>query len=68
VPIKSTTTMGGGAGRGEEKRKTKSNRIYRASENIRLIKVFLESLLSESFPSLGVTVHLTLLGCTPALY
>ena len=29
--------MGGGAGRGEEKRKTKSNRIYRASENIRLL-------------------------------
>ena len=29
--------------------------------------VFLESLLSESFPSLGVTVHLTSLGCPPTL-
>ena len=28
---------------------------------------FLESLLSESFPSLGITVHLTSLGCPPTL-
>ena len=28
---------------------------------------FLESLLSESFPSLGVTVHLTSLGCLPTV-
>ena len=28
-----------------------------------MISVFPESLLSESFPSLGVTVHLTSLGC-----
>ena len=28
---------------------------------------FLESLLSESFPSLGVTVHLTSLGCPQTL-
>ena len=42
--------------RGEKK----SKRIYRTSQNIKIINVFLESLLSESFPSLGVTVRLTL--------
>ena len=31
------------------------------------MNVFLESLLSQSFPSLGVTVHLTPLGCPPTL-
>ena len=44
VPIKSTTTTEVG-----EKRK-KSKRIYRTSQNIRIINAFLESLLSESFP------------------
>ena len=29
-----------------------------------MFKCFLESLLSEFFPSLGVTAHLTSLGCT----
>ena len=42
--------------RGEKK----SKRIYRTSQNIKIINVSLESLLSESFPSLGVTVRLTL--------
>jgi len=46
-----------------EKRKKKSKGIHRTSQNIRIINVFLESLLSESFPSLGVTVHFTSLGC-----
>ena len=46
--------MGGGEG--------ESKRIYRTSQNIR-INAFLESLLSESFPLLGVTVHFTSLGC-----
>ena len=55
-----------GAGDGEEKEKT-SKRIYRTSQNIRKINVFLESLLSESFPSLGITVHFTSLGCPSAL-
>ena len=45
----------------------KSKRIYRTSQNIRIINVFLESLLSESFPLLGVTVHLTSVGCPPTL-
>ena len=58
MPIKSTTTMGGGVVGGEEKEK-KSKRIHRTSQNIRRINVFLETLLSESFPSLGVIVHLT---------
>ena len=51
----------------KEKQKTKLKRIYRASQNMRIIHVFLESLLSESFPSLEVTVHLTSLGCPPKL-
>ena len=66
MPIKSTTTMGGGGG-GEKKRKI-SRRIYRTSQKIIIINVFLESLLSESFPMLGLTVHLTSLGCPPTLY
>ena len=53
-------------GGGKEERK-KSKRIYRTSQNIRIINVFLESLLPESFPSLGVTVHPTSLGCPPTL-
>ena len=44
--------MGGG-------NKKKSKGIYRTSQNIRIINVFLESLLSESLPLLRVTVHLT---------
>ena len=55
-------------GRAKENKKIcKSKRIYRTSPNIRIINDFLESLLSESFPSLGVTVHLTSLGCPPTL-
>ena len=61
MPLKSTSTTEGG------KRKKKSKIIYRASENIRITDVFLESLLSESFPSLEVTVHLTSLGCPPVI-
>ena len=52
---------------GEKRKKKKSKRILQSSQNIRIISVFLESLLSESFPSLGVTVHLTSLGCPPTL-
>ena len=54
----------------EEKRRKKiSKRIYRTSQNIRLINVFLESLVSESFALLGVTVtvHLTSPGFPPTL-
>ena len=46
----------------KEKKNKKSKRIYRTSQNIRIINVFLELLLSESFLSLVVTVHLTSLG------
>ena len=49
------------------KKEKKSERIYRTSQNTRIINVFLESLVSESFPSLEVTVHLTSLGCPPTL-
>ena len=55
------TTEGDKKGKKRKKEKI-SKRIYRASENIRIINAFLESLLPESFPSLGVTVHLTSLG------
>ena len=56
----------GGVGKG--KKEKKSERIYRQSQKIRIINVFLESLLSESFPMLGITVHLTSLGCPPTVY
>ena len=46
-------------GRKRGKKEKKSKRIYRTSQNIRIINAFLESLLSESFSSLGVTVYLT---------
>ena len=52
---------------GRKKEKKNSKRIYRTSQNIRITNVLLASLLSESFPSLGVTVHLTSLGCPPTL-
>ena len=58
--------MGSGGGEGlggwgeEKKKEKKSQRIYKTSQNIRMINVFLESLLSEPFSSLGVTVHLNL--------
>ena len=43
-------------------KKKKSKGIYRTGQKMRIINVFLESLLSESFPSLGLTVHLISLG------
>ena len=57
-------------GQGEEKDKKLSKRFYRAkhkNKSKHKNNVFLGSLLSESFPSLGVTVHLTSLGCPPTL-
>ena len=54
-------------GRGREKKRKNPKKIYRTSQNARIINVFSESLLSASFPSLGVTVHLTSLGCPPTL-
>ena len=67
VPVKSTTTIAGGKKEKKKKKCKKSQRIYRISQNIRIVNVFLESLLSESFPSLGVIVHFTALGCPPTL-
>ena len=57
----------GGKKRKKKKKKKKSKRIYRTNQNIRIINVFLESFLSESFLSLGVTVHVSSLGCPPIL-
>ena len=45
-------SMGRGEKKGIKKRK-KFKRIYRTSQNIRIINVFLESLLRESFPLWG---------------
>ena len=56
MPIKLTATT---EGEKTEEKDKKSKKIYRTSQNIRIINVFLESLLSEFFPSLGVTAHLT---------
>ena len=67
MPIKSIIEMGSCVGWGGGKKKKKSRRIYRTSQNMRIINVFPESLLSESFPSLGVTVLLTSLGFTLTL-
>ena len=63
MPIKSTTTTEEGK---KEKKKKKPKRIYRTIESI-IINVFLESLRSESFPLLVVTIHLTSVGCPPTL-
>ena len=52
---------------GKRKKEKESKIIYRTRQNIRIRNVFLESLLSESFPFLGVTVHLTLLGHPPTM-
>ena len=66
MPIKSITTTGRREdGKGGKKKKIQKN--LKNKSNIRIINVFLESLLSESFPSLGVTVHLTSLGCPSTL-
>ena len=46
---------------GRERKKQKSKAIYRTSQNI-VIHVYLESLLSQSFPLLGITVCLTSFG------
>ena len=60
--LTTATEGGGGKGGGE---KTPTN-LQNKSKH-KKINVFLESLLSESFPSLRVTVHLTSLGCPPTL-
>ena len=41
--------------------------MYRTSQKLKIIKVYLESLLSESFLALGIPVHLASLGCPPVL-
>ena len=66
MPIELTAMTEGEKGKKKKKEK-KSKRIYRTSQNVRIINVFLESLLLESFPVLGIAVHLTSLGCPPAL-
>jgi len=64
VTIKSTTTMGRRGGRGNKGENIQKNLQLKI---IRIINVLLESLLSESFPSLGISLPY-LLGCPPILY
>ena len=56
-----------GGEKGKKEKKNKSKRIYRTSHNTRKINKNPESLQSKSFPMLGITVHLTSLGCPPTL-
>ena len=63
MTIKLTTTT-----QGEKKEEKKSPK--ESTEQVKIIiiiKVFLELVLSESFPSLRVTVPLASLGCPPTL-
>ena len=53
--------------RRKKKQNKKSKRNCRTSQNTRIVNIFLESLLSASFPLLGVTVHFVPLGCLPKL-
>ena len=64
----SNWNSGGVKEKKKEKKRKKCKRIYRVSQTITITNGFLESLLSESFPSLGVTVQLISLGCPPTLY
>ena len=64
MPTKPTTKTEEGK-KGKKEKKTQKN--LQKSQNMRIINIFPESLLSESFPSLRVTVHLTSLGCPPTL-
>ena len=68
MPIKSTTTIEKGGGEKiqkilQNKSKDKNKLIIIIFIYKRIINVFLESFLSESFPSLGVTAHLASGGC-----
>ena len=53
-----------GRKKGKKKKVTKNLQIKSKDNNN---KCFLESLLSESFPMMGITVHLSPLGCPPTL-
>ena len=50
-----------------EGKKRKEKNPETATEQVKIINVFLESLLSASFPSLDVSVHLASLGCPPTV-
>ena len=57
-----------GEGGHKEKKEKESKIIYRTSQKIKITNGFLESLLLESFPSLGITVYPTSLGYPSTLY
>ena len=54
-------------GRGRREKREKIQKNLQNKSKHKNNECFLESQLSESFPSLGVTVHLTSLGCPPKL-
>ena len=64
MPIKFTTRTERRQKGGKKKKKNPKDYTEQVKK-IRIINVFLESLLSEFFPSLGVTVYLNSLGCPP---
>ena len=64
MPIKSRTTMVGGGKKIIKKEKKSPKKLQNKSKHK---NNKCESPLSESFPSLGVTVHLTSLGFLPTL-
>ena len=64
---KSTTTTDGDI-KGKKRKKKNPKQSTEQVKKIRIINIFLESLLSESFAMLGITVHLTSLPCHPTLY
>ena len=65
APIQlTTTTERGGGGEGKNNPKESIEQV----KKVRIVNVFLESLLSESFPMLGITVYLASPGCPPTLY
>ena len=51
--------------KGEKRKNTKES--TEQLKKIRIINVFLVSLLSESLPALEITVHLASLGCPPTV-
>ena len=53
--------------RGKRLKKKRKKTPKEPSQNVRIVNIFLESLLSVTFPSLGVTVHVSYLGCPPTL-
>ena len=57
-----------GGRKGKKRKEKKSKRIYRTSQKIRIINVFLESLLPVLSRAGNQQSTFTFLGCPPTLY